>query len=172
MNPTIELLPAGSPFEPAVATARRPAARRILIADDDAAVRAALAGVLESEGYLVLEAHNGIEAVTRALEHAPDLLLLDLNLPEWDGWTAFCQLERVAPLLPIIVITARPDQYAKAVRLGVDAFMEKPLDIPALLAAMAELLGETPDARVRHVTHPRLMTQWLPSPGGLALSHL
>ena len=103
----------------------------ILIADDDSLVRGSLAAVLESEGYVVDEARNGIEAVTRAIEHLPDLVLLDLNMPHWDGWTAFSQLDRVTPLLPVIVITARPNQYEKAVRLGVDAFMEKPLNIPS-----------------------------------------
>ena len=93
-------------------------AKRILIADDDSSVRASLAVVLELEGFVVDEAHNGIEAVTRAIEHSPDLVLLDLNMPHWDGWVAFSQLDRVSPLLPIIVITARPNQYEKAMRLA------------------------------------------------------
>src|SRR5436190_17382223 len=88
----------------------------VLIADDDSFVRGSLAAVLESEGFVVDEAHNGIEAVTRAIEHPPDLVLLDLNMPHWDGWTAFSRLDRITPLLPVIVITARPNQYEKAAR--------------------------------------------------------
>jgi len=95
------------------------ARKRILIADDDPVVRGSLAAVIESEGYLVDEARNGIEAVSITIEHKPDLILLDLNMPHWDGWTALGHLDHVAPLLPIIVITARPDQYQKAVGLGV-----------------------------------------------------
>jgi len=126
-------------------------------------VRDSLAAVLESEGYLVDEARNGIEAVTRAIEHLPDLVLLDLNMPHWDGWTAFSQLDRVTPLLPVIVITARPNQYDKAVRLGVDAFMEKPLNIPVLVHAI-----QTPYQRRREAScaphhQPAFVTELLGS---------
>lgn len=139
------------------------ATKRILVADDDGMVRAALADVLESEGYVVDEAHNGIAAVTRAIEHSPDLVLLDLNMPHWDGWTAFSQLDRVAPLLPVVIITARPHQYDRAVRLGVDAFMEKPLDFPVLLEAIASLLKEHSEVRTKRITHKGFVTRWLQS---------
>ncbi len=139
------------------------APRRILIADDDPIVRGSLAAVLRSEGYLVDEARNGIEAVTRSIELAPDLILLDLNMPHWDGWTAFSQLERVTPLLPVIVITARPNQYQKAVGLGVDAFMEKPLDIRVLVSAIKRLTCEDHNRHVRRVTDRTFVTEWLGS---------
>ena len=135
--------------------------KRILIADDDASVRSGLAAVLEMEGFVVDEAHNGIEAVKRAIEHLPDLVLLDLNMPHWDGWTAFSQLDRVTPLLPIIVITARPNQYEKAVRLGVDAFMEKPLDFPVLLNAIATLIKEESARHISRVTDRKFVTRLL-----------
>jgi CheY-like chemotaxis protein len=137
--------------------------KRVLIAEDDAVVRGSLAAVLESEGYEVDEAHNGIEAVTRAIEHLPDLVLLDLNMPHWDGWTAFSQLDRVTPLLPIVVITARPYQYEKAVRLGVDAFMEKPLNIPVLMHAIKRLTSEDERRHDRRITNPAFVTQLLGS---------
>src|SRR4029077_17528715 len=137
--------------------------RRVLIADDDSFVRSGLAAVLESEGFVVDEAHNGIEAVTHAIEHPPDLVLLDLNMPHWDGWTAFGQLDRVTPLLPVIVITARPHQYEKAVRLGVDAFMEKPLNIPILVRAIRRLTSEDENRHVRRITNPAFVTELLGS---------
>jgi CheY-like chemotaxis protein len=136
---------------------------RLLIADDDSVVRGSLAAVLASEGYVVDEARNGIEAVTHAIDHLPDLVLLDLNMPHWDGWTAFSQLDRVTPLLPVIVITARPNQYEKAVRLGVDAFMEKPLNIPVLVRAVKRLTSEDEKRHVRRITNPAFVTQWLGS---------
>ncbi|MFO1513822.1 MAG: response regulator [Verrucomicrobiota bacterium] len=134
---------------------------RILIADDDALVRGSLAAVLESEGFAVDEAQNGIQAVTHALEHKPDLVLLDLNMPHWDGWTAFSQLDRVTPLLPVIVITARPNQYPKAVQLGVDAFMEKPLNIPLLVCAIKHLTAEDEQRHVRRITSRGFVTKLL-----------
>jgi DNA-binding response OmpR family regulator len=136
---------------------------RILIADDDSLVRGSLAAVLESEGYVVDEAHNGSEAVSRALNHLPDLVLLDLNMPKLDGWTAFSKLETACPLVPVIVITARPHQYREAVRLGVDAFMEKPLNISILVHAIKNLTGEDENRHVRRITDPAFVTRLLSS---------
>src|ERR1019366_553439 len=157
---------AASPNASLPLTAEQPKApnalsKRVLIAEDDSAVRGSLAAMLEFEGYVVDEARNGIEAVTRAIEYLPDLVLLDLNMPHWDGWTAFSQLDRVTPLLPVVVITARPNQYEKAVRLGVDAFMEKPLNIPVLVRAIKDLTSEDEKRHVRRITNRRFVTQLL-----------
>ena len=149
------------PVSPPLAKAAKPLPNRILIADDDAVVRGSLAAVLESEGYEVDEASNGIEAVTCAIKHKPDLVLLDLNMPHADGWTAFSQLDRVTPLLPVIVITARPNQYAEAVRVGVDAFMEKPLNIPVLVGAVKRLTSEDEGRHVRRITDRAFVTRLL-----------
>jgi len=138
--------------------------QRILIADDDPVVRGSLAAVLESEGYVVDEACNGIEAVTRSVEHMPDLILLDLNMPHWDGWTAFKHLGRVSPLVPVIVITARPNQYKEAVRLGVDAFMEKPLNIPVLVGAIKRFTSADHNRQARCATNSCPITELLGSP--------
>ncbi|MDP2139091.1 MAG: response regulator [Candidatus Didemnitutus sp.] len=148
--------PQPSPLSQVVVT------KRILIADDDAAVRASLAAVLELEGFVVDEAVDGIAAVKRVVEHKYDLVLLDLNMSRWDGWTAFIQMDWVLPLLPVIVITARPDQYGHAVRLGVDAFMEKPLDISMLLEAIATLVNEASARHISRVTDRKFITRCLP----------
>ena len=147
----------------AQADAAPPVHNHVLIADDDSVVRGSLAAVLESEGYVVDEARNGIEAVNHAIEHAPDLVLLDLNMPHADGWTAFSQLDRVTPLLPVIVITARPNQYKEAVRVGVDAFMEKPLNIPVLVKAIKRLTSENQDRHLSRITNPAFVTRLLDS---------
>ncbi len=84
-------------------------------------------------------------------------------MPHWDGWTAFSQLDRVTPLLPVIVITARPNQYEKAVQLGVDAFMEKPLNIPILVHAIKRLTSEDEKRHVRRITNPAFVTRLLDS---------
>ena len=146
---------------PPPARADRTVHNRVLIADDDASVRGSLAAVLESEGYVVDEARNGIEAVTRAIQHMPDLVLLDINMPHCDGWTTFSQLDWVTPLLPVIVITARPNQYNEAVRLRVDGFMEKPLNIPILLRAVKRFTSGEESRHVRRVTDPGFVTRLL-----------
>src|SRR5262245_37712657 len=137
--------------------------KRILMAEDDNLVRGSLAAVLESEGYLVDEACSGREAVVRAIAHSPDLVLLDLNMPDWDGWTAFSQLDRITPLLPVIVITARPNQYDKAVRLVVDALMEKPLSIPVLMRAINRFTSEDKKSHVSRITNRGFVTELLDS---------
>jgi DNA-binding response OmpR family regulator len=135
--------------------------KRVLIADDDAMVRGALAAVLESEGYAVDEACNGIETVIQAVEHSADLVLLDLNMPQLDGWRAFAHLDHVKPLVPVIVITARPHQYKEAVRLGVDAFMEKPLDFPVLLRAIRKFTHEPEKRHTERITNRAFVTRLL-----------
>jgi CheY-like chemotaxis protein len=149
------------PLSPPEAKVARTVHNRVLIADDDASVRGSLAAVLESEGYVVDEARNGIEAVTRAIQNAPDLVLLDLNMPHCDGWNAFSQLDWVTPLLPVIVITARPNQYQEAVRLGVDGFMEKPLNIPILVRAVKRFTSGDESRQVRRITGPAFVTRLL-----------
>lgn len=134
---------------------------RVLIADDDALVRGSLAAVLESEGFHVDEAQDGVETVAQATAHAPDLVLLDLNMPKMDGWRAFAKLDEVRPLVPVIVITARPHQYQEAVRLGVDAFMEKPLDIPVLVNAVKQLTNEDEGRHTQRITKPDFVTRLL-----------
>jgi len=154
---------AGSPVERSITPALTDAPRRnhVLIADDDSLVRGSLAAVLESEGYVVDEACDGNEAVDRAIKNKPDLVLLDLNMPNADGWTAFNRLDRITPLLPVIIITARPNQYKEAVRVGVDAFMEKPMNIPILVKAIRNLTNEEENRHVRRITNRGFVTQLL-----------
>jgi DNA-binding response OmpR family regulator len=157
--------PASQPlprFVPSIINSH-PLHNHVLIADDDDVVRGSLAAVLQSEGYEVDEASDGIEAVSCALKHKPDLVLLDLNMPHADGWTAFNQLDQVTPLLPVIIITARPNQYPEAVRVGVDAFMEKPLNIPVLVKAVKRLTNEDEGRHVNRITQRTFVTQLLGS---------
>ncbi len=125
--------------------------RRVLIVDDDALVRASLGCVLECEGFAVLGAAGGHAAVQCVMEHSPDLVLLDLNMPDMNGWTAYARMEQARPLMPVVVITARPHQFRLASDLGVDAFMEKPLNIPVLVQAVRALTSEPADRRARRI---------------------
>ncbi len=133
----------------------------ILVVDDDEVVRSSLAAVLECEGYLVRSADDGESAIRIAMDHQPSLVLLDLNMAKMDGWTTFTHLESVRPLLPVIVLTARPDQYRNAVKLGVDAFMEKPLNFPILLGAIRKLADETEDQHTKRIISHGFVTKRL-----------
>ena len=149
-----------------VNTARdKPKIPRVLLVDDDVSVVAALSGVLRSEGYDVIQAFDG----RQALEHfraagGADLALLDLNMPVKGGWDTFEQLTAINPLLPIIVITARPGQYPLAAAAGVAALMEKPLDIPLLLESMRKLLAEPAGVRLAGIAGQAPHTLYLEAP--------
>jgi len=124
---------------------------RILLVDDDQAVRRMLLRVLEDEGYLVLPAASGAEALEIAATRSPDLALLDLAMPVQDGWKVFQQLANDYPLLPVVIITARPNQLFPALASGVGALMEKPLDLPKLLRTIQDLLEEPAETRMARV---------------------
>ena len=122
--------------------------RRILLVDDDPTVRDSLSDVLVSEGYLVIPAENGQEAIDLASTSSVDLVLLDLNMPVKNGWDTFERLTAEHPLLPIIIATARPNQLFMALSAGVGALLEKPMDMPTLLRTMRKLLAESPEQRL------------------------
>jgi len=122
--------------------------RRILLVDDDAGVRGSLQEVLISEGYAVVPARDGHQALEFVATSAIDLVLLDLNMPGKNGWDTFERLSADHPLVPVILITARPNQLFMAVSAGVGALLEKPLDISVLLQCIERLLAEKVETRL------------------------
>ena len=151
---------------PAKATtnaAAKPQAR-ILLVDDDASVREMLMRVLVGEGYLVLPAANGVEGLKIAAATQIDLVLLDLNMPGQSGWDIFERLTADNPLIPVIIITARSNQLFTALASGVGALLEKPLDFPNLLQAIANLLAESEEQRLARMAGKPAEFHYLPSP--------
>ncbi|MGE3537454.1 MAG: response regulator [Candidatus Tectimicrobiota bacterium] len=110
----------------------------ILIVDDDATNVALLESVLESAGYTLLSARNGVEALALLARNTPDLILLDLMMPELDGFEV-CRRVKASPHwcdIPIIILTALDDvdDYTRAIACGADDFMSKPFTFAVLLA--------------------------------------
>ncbi len=138
--------------------------KKILLADDDASIRTMVGRVLESENYHVICASTGREAVDDFLAGAPDLVLLDLNMPEKDGWEAWQIMSAVQPFVPVIVITARPLQQEHARLMRIDALMEKPLDLGILLGAIKTLLNQPRHERLQRATDPKFSTLLLNGP--------
>ena len=116
--------------------------KKILVVDDDEAVRTGLRCVLVSEGYEVVVARHGREAVKLFRENPCDLALIDMNMPLLPGWGTIADLRALNGRLPVIIITARPDQRNIACAAGVE-LMEKPLDLPLLLTRICALLAES-----------------------------
>lgn len=129
--------PAAPPAEktPTPALAQKKT-RRVLVTDDDAVIRTVLRRVLEKEGFVVDEAVDGIQALARVAEGPPDLLLLDLDMPEMDGFGVLKLLRRRMGMvnLPVIMLTASDDEknQSLAMTLGADDYILKPIKPPAI----------------------------------------
>jgi CheY-like chemotaxis protein len=113
---------------------------KILLADPDESVRRMIARVLECAGYEVVPAADGTEAVATFHTQLPDLVLFDLELLEPDGWEFFDKIRDRDAAVPIVVLSAWPNQYQPDARRGIDAHIEKPLDLPLFLASVREVL--------------------------------
>jgi len=116
-------------------------ARSILVVDDERTLRETLAEGLEEEGYTVFQAADGREAVDAFRKHHPDLILLDLMLPELSG-TEVCRIIRAESGVPILMLTAKSAEIDKVVglELGADDYVTKPFSFRELLARVRALL--------------------------------
>ena len=116
-------------------------ARSILVVDDERTLRETLAEGLEEEGYVVFQAADGREAVEAFRRHHPDLILLDLMLPELSG-IEVCRIIRAESGVPILMLTAKSAEIDKVVclELGADDYVTKPFSFRELLARVRALL--------------------------------
>ena len=111
------------------------ATHRILIIEDEPAIRDVLRVVLARQGYLVIEADTAARGEIEARSHKPDLLLVDLGLPDTDGLTVIRHVRAWSPV-PIVVLSARTmeQQRIAALDAGADDYITKPFSVPELLA--------------------------------------
>ena len=123
---------------------------RILVVDDEAAIRRLLATVLGSSGFVVHLAENGRLGLAAAAAVRPDLILLDLGLPDLDGVEVIRRLREWSPT-PIIVLSVREreDDKVAALDAGADDYLTKPFGVPELLArirgALRRVVGQAPE---------------------------
>lgn len=115
--------------------------RRILIVDDEATVREVVGQYLELEGYSILSAANGLDALRMAKATPPDLIILDLTLPGMDG-IEVCRRLRLASAVPILMLTARADDADKLAGFGVgtDDYLTKPFNPRELVARVHAIM--------------------------------
>lgn len=116
--------------------------QRVLVVEDDKPLRMTLAATLKAEGYFPVEAGSVTSARQRVAEQAPDLIILDLGLPDGDGMSLLSELRGAGDLSPIIVLTARGDEDSKvkALDLGADDYVTKPFGVAELLARVRSAL--------------------------------
>jgi two-component system nitrogen regulation response regulator NtrX len=119
-------------------------AHRILIIDDDPAIRRALRMTLEQEGYAILEAASGAEGIQKVLTDDPEAILLDIKMPIMDGMEVLEDVRRRLPRIPVVMISGHADirTAMEAVHKGATDVWEKPLDDEMLLLRLAQLLEQ------------------------------
>ncbi len=117
----------------------------VLLVDDEDDLRRVMRDLLEREGYTVQEARDGVQALDQVDRHAPDIIVLDLNLPGLDGFGVLSQLRsrNATRNIPVIVLTAKGDEEneVRVFELGADDFLSKPFRARALPARLEAVLG-------------------------------
>src|ERR1700716_4668777 len=122
--------------------------KRVLVVEDDATIRDTLTFNLKKEGYVVTVAQDGADAVARARSSRPDLILLDLMLPELNGLEV-CRILRQEGNVPIIMLTAKESEVDKVIglQLGADDYITKPFSLRELFARMTAVLRRSEQQR-------------------------
>ncbi len=119
---------------------------RILYVEDNFENRILVKRVLEVEGYIVLEAEDGPSGMRLATQEIPDLILMDINLPEVDGYEVTAELRQNLSLahVPIVALTANvlKGDREKSLAAGCDGYIQKPIDVDLLPAQIAAFLRE------------------------------
>jgi DNA-binding response OmpR family regulator len=118
---------------------------RILIAEDERAMRIALADRLAAEGYRVITASDGMEAFGKATEQPPDIALVDVMMPQLDGFALCSRLRELGHQYPVLMLTAKGqvDDRVRGLDAGADDYLVKPFSTAELLARIRALLRRT-----------------------------
>jgi two-component system cell cycle response regulator DivK len=118
----------------------------ILYVEDNYDNRMLVRRVLEAEGYRVIEAEDGVQGIERLLSQTPDLVLMDINLPEIDGYEVTKRFKQLPSMekVPVIAMTANvmKGDREKTLAAGCDGYIPKPIDIDALPDQIARFLGK------------------------------
>jgi len=115
----------------------------ILVVDDDPDIQTTLRMVLEDEGYAVVVAATGAEALALLETTTPALVLLDLNMPVLSGWDFYAALERQHTRVPVVIMTAGNVALAEATQLQADGVLPKPFELDFLLRTVARFAVPT-----------------------------
>jgi len=117
---------------------------KILVIDDDSAVVDLLALLLKSQGSEVATTTNSVEGLSMIREHSPDIVVLDLMMPEMDGWQ-ICKTVREFSQVPIIILSALndPSMIASVLDAGADDYLTKPTPSRVLIAHINRLVHRT-----------------------------
>ena len=129
---------------------------KILVVDDDTNICELLRLYLEKDGYDVITANDGATAVKEFQDESPDLMILDIMLPELDGWQV-CREVRKFSDKPIIMLTAKGETFDKVLgfELGADDYVTKPFDAKEVLARIRAILRRTGSDKQENIKEVR-----------------
>ncbi len=116
---------------------------KILVVDDAEFLRVRISKMLSGEGHDILEAENGLKAVETYKASKPDLVLMDITMPEMDGLSALKEIKSFDPAARVVMLTALGQESVvlEAIKTGARDFVVKPFEKDRVLGAIAKLLG-------------------------------
>jgi CheY-like chemotaxis protein len=118
----------------------------VLVVDDEFGVAEVLQSILEDEGYRVVTAINGKQALTRLAEHTPDVIMLDYMMPIMDGTQALAAIRKDATSqkIPVIMMSSLEEVAVRETCTDYDSFLRKPFRAMAVVKLVAQLLSQPP----------------------------
>jgi len=130
--------------------------KSILVVDDEERIRESVREILSDEGYRVIEASNGVKALELIRKERPNLVLLDIWMPQVDGIGLLKQIKDQEPRVNVIMISGHGNIHTAvaATKLGAFDFIEKPLSLDGLLLTVRRALGEPPAAKPQRMSKP------------------
>ncbi|HEU5423657.1 MAG TPA: response regulator [Nitrolancea sp.] len=115
--------------------------KTVLLVEDDPSLREVIAEILTLDGYEVLTASDGLEAIDILGLRRPHIILLDMMMPRMDGFAFAAEITRRGLQIPTIVLTADNHAQQKAAQIGAEGYVEKPFAIPTLLATVSRFVA-------------------------------
>ena len=128
---------------------------KLLIVDDESRIRTLIAKYAAFDGYGWEEAADGMEAIEKARDDSVGLVILDIMMPELDGFSAAREIRKFRPKLPIILLSARGEEYDKihGFELGIDDYVVKPFSPKELMMRVAAVLRRTGRTEMQENAH-------------------
>lgn len=115
----------------------------VLVVDDAAFMRMRAGKLLSQEGYSILEAENGLDALNMYVEHKPDIVLMDITMPVMDGLTALKEIRKADPNAKVVMLSAMGQQamVIESIKSGARDFVVKPYEPESVLSSVKKLIG-------------------------------